>query len=174
MLNTSKVVAGGLAAATAALVGSYFGVLGTVGAAGATSVVTALSTEIYQRSLDRTASRLRGQGGYARSERTPRAHPGPPAERSAGRSVLPGVVIGSLVIFAVGVGLVSVGEYARGAPLSGGSGGTSVGELVHGTLHPVVGNLLGPVNQPDNSDQENRHSDRQQEPGLIDGLLSGL
>jgi hypothetical protein len=87
--------------------------------------------------------------------------------------VLPGVVIGSLVIFAVGVGLVSVGEYARGAPLSGGSGGTSIGELLHGTLHPVVGNLLEPVNQAGNSDQENRQSDRQQ-PGLIDGLLSGL
>lgn len=169
MLNTSKVIAGGLAAATAALVGSYFGVLGTVGAAAATSVVTAVSTEVYQRSLARTASRLRGQGGYPQDERTPTAPPGPPATRP----VLPGVVIGSLVIFAVGVGLVSLGEYARGAPLSGGSGGTSVGDLLHGTLHPVVGNLLEPVDQSSNSGQEGRQSDRQQ-PGLVDGLLSGL
>lgn len=169
MLNASKVTAGGLAAATAALLGSYFGVLGTVGAAAATSVVTAVSTEIYQRSLARTASRLRGQGGYPRGERTPTARPGPPAPRS----VLPGVVIGSLVIFAVGVGLVSVGEYARGTPLSGGSGGTSIGELLHGTLHPVVGNLLEPVTQSGDSDQPTRPSDRQQ-PGLIEGLLSGL
>lgn len=169
MLNTSKVVAGGLAAATAAVFGSYFGVLGTVGAAAATSVVTAVSTEIYQRSLARTASRLRGQDGYPRGERTPTDHPGPPAPRSA----LPAVVIGSLMIFAMGVGLVSVGEYARGAPLSGGSGGTSVSDLLHGTLHPVVGSLLGPVSQSDNSDQQSRQSDRQQ-PGLINGLLSGL
>jgi hypothetical protein len=193
MLNTSKVVAGGLAAATTAVLGSYFGVLGTVGAAAATSVVTAVSTEIYQRSLNRTANRLRGRGtddtreldqwaperrqwapergqwAPERGQWEAARHPRPPARRS----VLPGAVLSSLVIFALGIGLVSGVEYARGAPLSGGSGGTSVGEVLHDALPPVVGDLLGGQRQPDDSTDDDRQGNRRQ-PGLLDGLLSGL
>jgi uncharacterized membrane protein YedE/YeeE len=178
MLSTSKIAAGGLAAATTAVLGSYFGVLGTVGAAAATSIVTAVSTEVYQRSLARTAKRLRGRGtddAYEPGQRAPERgqwgparHPRPPARRS----VLPGAILGSLVIFALGIGLVSGVEYARGAPLSGGSGGTSVGEVLHDALPPVVGDLLGHPRQADDSSDEDRQGDRRQ-PGLLDGLLSG-
>jgi hypothetical protein len=180
MLSTSKVVAGGLAAATTAVLGSYLGVLGTVGAAAGTSIVTAVSTEIYQRSLNRTASRLRPRGTGEPREPRQRASerdqweaardPRPPARRS----VLPGAVLGSLVIFALGIGLVSGVEYARGAPLSGGSGGTSVGEVLHDALPPVVGDLLGRPPQPDDSTDEDRQGDRRRQPGLLDGVLSGL
>jgi hypothetical protein len=96
VLSTSKVVAGGLAAATTAVLGSYFGVLGTVGAAAATSIVTALSAEVYQRSLDRTAHRLRGQRAGRGQDRRAAAQPPPPARRP----VLPGIVLGSILIFA--------------------------------------------------------------------------
>lgn len=171
MLSTTKVAAGGLAAATAAVLASYFGVLGTVGAAAATSVVTAVSAEIYQRSLDRGADRLRGRGNgrYERGQEAPTTRRPPPARRP----VLSSMVFGSLVIFALGIGLVSGIEYARGAPLSGGSSGTSIGEVLHGTLPPAVGNLLGPGRQPDNSADEGRQGDRRR-PGLIGDLLSGL
>jgi hypothetical protein len=175
VLSTSKVVAGGLAAATTAALGSYFGVLGTVGGAAATSIVSAVSSELYQRSLARTANRLRPRAGGdpARADRQPGAV-APPRRRS----ILPATVVGSLLIFALGIAVVSGVEYARGAPLSGGSGGTSIGDVLHGSLPPVVGDVLGSNSgeTDNNRDTDNSGADthRHQRPGLVGGLLSGL
>jgi hypothetical protein len=179
VLSTSKVAAAGLASATTAVLGSYFGVLGTVGAAAATSVVSAVSSEVYQRSLDRTANRLRARGGTRQSvgaqpEREQRTRRGP---------VLPAVIFGSLLIFALGMAVVSGVEYVRGAPLSGGSGGTTtIGDVLHGTVSsttqdvPVVGDLLGTNRTDDDStsSKSGEHEKHGEKPGLVNGILSGL
>ena len=57
-IEISKVIAGTLAAITAAVVGSFLGVAGTLAGAAVASVVGSVGTEIYQRSLSRGAKRL--------------------------------------------------------------------------------------------------------------------
>ena len=57
-IEISKVIAGTLAAVTAAVVGSFLGVAGTLAGAAVASVVGSVGTEIYQRSLHRGARRL--------------------------------------------------------------------------------------------------------------------
>jgi hypothetical protein len=53
-LTVNKVIAGAGAAATSAVVGSFFGAAGTVLGAALGSVVSIIATTIYQHSLDRT------------------------------------------------------------------------------------------------------------------------
>ena len=66
-LTISKVVAGAGAAATTAVAGSSFGADGTVVGAAVGSVVSAVATVTYERSLDRTrkmvVARVRPRGG---------------------------------------------------------------------------------------------------------------
>lgn len=165
-LSTSKVLAGGLAAATSAVLGSYLGVLGTVGGAAAASVATALSSELYQRSIEHTSDRLRGRGRASGPQPMPASGPPPVRRRGGGLRVL----IGTLVIFAVGIGVVSGIEWARGAPLSGGTHGTSLGRVlgIDNTL-PVVGGLLGGSHDGGHSGDSDRGGH-----GVVGGLLSGL
>ncbi len=54
----TKLVAGTLAAVSAAAIGSFLGVAGTLIGAAVASVVGSLGTEIYQRSLKRGATKL--------------------------------------------------------------------------------------------------------------------
>ena len=185
MLSPSKVVAGGAAAATTAVLGSYFGMLGTVGGAAATSIVTAVSSELYQRSLQRTGARLRSQPGAATGSPDTYTQPSRVAAPPRGR-VWPKMAFGSLVIFALAIGAVSGIELVRGAPLSGGRPGTTtVGYVSHGSaplplvpaLHdstrPLVGNLVGSDEQPDKSSDQ-QSGEQQNKPGLVTGVLSGL
>ena len=57
-INFPKVVAGTLAAVSAAVIGSYLGVAGTLGGAAVASIVGSVGTEIYERSLHRGAKKL--------------------------------------------------------------------------------------------------------------------
>jgi len=57
-IEISKVIAGTLAAVTAAVIGSFLGVAGTLAGAAVASIVGSLGTEIYHRSLHRGAKRL--------------------------------------------------------------------------------------------------------------------
>src|ERR1043165_3009221 len=57
-IEITKVIAGTLAAVTAAVIGSFLGVAGTLAGAAVASVVGSVGTEIYQRSLNRGAKRL--------------------------------------------------------------------------------------------------------------------
>ena len=57
-IQISKVVAGTLAAVSAAVIGSFLGVAGTLAGAAIASIVGSVGTEIYQRSLDRGAKKL--------------------------------------------------------------------------------------------------------------------
>jgi len=57
-INFPKVIAGTLAAVSAAVVGSFLGVAGTVVGAAVASLVGSVGTEIYERSLHRGAEKL--------------------------------------------------------------------------------------------------------------------
>ena len=57
-IEITKIIAGTLAAVTAAVIGSFLGVAGTLAGAAVASVVGSVGTEIYQRSLNRGAKRL--------------------------------------------------------------------------------------------------------------------
>jgi hypothetical protein len=161
VLSSSKVFAGSAAAATSAVLGSYFGVLGTVGGAAAGSVATALSSEIYQRSIDRTADRLRSRTKRGAASGGQSQQPDEPNRPPARRLSLGSVFFGSILIFALGIAAVTGFEYLTGRPISGGDGGTTLSHLAHLDAGSAVGDLLG----GSGSDKSNG--------GLLGGLLGG-
>jgi hypothetical protein len=57
-INFPKVIAGTLAAVSAAVVGSFLGVAGTLAGAAVASLIGSVGTEIYERSLHRGAKKL--------------------------------------------------------------------------------------------------------------------
>lgn len=152
-VRISQVLAGALAAVTAALIGSTMGVAGTVIGAGLASIVSTVGGVLYQRSIDRTTESVRtvrakvvGRSGGTTvlvSEEDPEKEPDeevraepvsddepddrPPAER--GRRRWPMVVVGSLAAFVLGMLAVTGVEWLRGEPLSGGTG-TTFGSIV--------------------------------------------
>ena len=97
-----QVLAGALAATTAALIGSTLGVAGTVIGAGIASVLTTVGAALYQRMHARVA-----------------------------RSTPPWVplVAGGLIAFVLGMAVITGLELARGEQLSGGHG-TTIGGIV--------------------------------------------
>ncbi|MFC5064920.1 hypothetical protein ACFPBZ_22035 [Actinomycetospora atypica] len=56
-----QIMAGALAAATAAILGSFLGVIGTIGGAAAASVISTVGTALYQRSLERTRDAVKSR-----------------------------------------------------------------------------------------------------------------
>jgi hypothetical protein len=173
-----------MAAATSAVFGSYFGVFGTVGGAAAGSVATAMTSDIYQRVLERTRDRIRPRGGAPAGGYLP--SPGQAAPRARRRG-LPRLLFVSVVIFALGMGVVSGIEWVRGAPLSGGERGTSLSHVLPDGLGGTVDGLLGGSDH--DSDSDDSHSDSSDRDssdrdssdggsghstGLVGGLLSGL
>jgi hypothetical protein len=160
-LTTSKVVAGGMAAATSAVFGSHFGVFGTVGGAAVGSVVTTVGTNLYQRSLERARDRVArqiplpatfaGRTGPT-ADAVPTAGIGAVGSRAStsfplGR-VLRMSLVGALVFFGLGLGLVTGIEWAKGSPLSGGTRGTTVGAA----LSPA--RVTAPATVPELQDPE--------------------
>src|SRR4051794_26455207 len=53
-LSIPQIVSGALAAATAAILGSFLGVAGTIGGAAVASIISTVGASLYQRSLERT------------------------------------------------------------------------------------------------------------------------
>jgi hypothetical protein len=142
-LSISKVLAGGLAAATSAVLGSHFGASGTVGGAALGSIVTTVGASLYQRSLERARDRVARQVPLPHLTR-PNAAASPDDQTSietgtdgatvrsplaVGRWIRV-TVVGALLFFGLGLGLVTGIEWAKGSPLSGGLGGTSVGRVL--------------------------------------------
>jgi hypothetical protein len=74
-LTVTQVVAGALAAVSAAVLASFFGVAGTVIGAALVSVVSTVGSALYSTSLSRTTERLR------RTREAPVPPPGAPATR---------------------------------------------------------------------------------------------
>jgi hypothetical protein len=163
-LSMSKVLAGGMAAATSAVFGSYFGTFGTVGGAAVGSVATTLATRLYQRSIEHTRDSVKakvqivaGRGDDSataskiETQRTVQLDPElaePASGRSGGRSVKI-LVLGTLMIFLIGLALVTGVEWAKGSPLSGGSTGTSVQRVLEPRSTPTP----PPPSQDSQSDQ---------------------
>jgi hypothetical protein len=156
-LTVSKVVAGAGAAATTAVAGSAFGADGTVVGAAVGSIVSAVATATYERSLDQTrkivTTRVRRGGEDVEVtqvmstealaaevtqvipvQRPPTgAHPTgsiAPAVRPR-RARWPFFAGAAVLIFAVGMLLVTGIEFFTGGPvLSSNQSGTSVGTLL--------------------------------------------
>lgn len=142
-IRINQVMAGALAAVTAALLGSTLGVAGTVLGAGLASVVSTVGAALYLRSIQRTGQGVRGvreravaragstavvpaeQGKDEQGPDEDVAAPRPPA----GRIGRPQLVVGSVLAFALGMAVVTGVEWLRGEPLSGGDG-TTVGGIV--------------------------------------------
>jgi hypothetical protein len=160
-LTINKVLAGAGAAATTAVLGSYFGAAGTVAGAALGSVASTLSTTLYQRSLDRTrdtiVARVRITPGRstdaadaATTELTvpmPRVSPEAATTRLRVEPALRrprrvwmwlGVTV---LVFLIGLLAVTGIEWAKGSTLTTGQAGTSVGRV------------LAPASGPDAADE---------------------
>jgi hypothetical protein len=128
-LNTSKVIAGGMAAATSAVLGSYFGVFGTVGGAAAGSIATTVSTTLYQHSIERTRATLRSR--TQRTQRTavrPDPSPAPAAapsdtgrRRDRPRHPILTLVVATFGLFVIGMVLLTGIEWVNGGSVFGDS-----------------------------------------------------
>ncbi|SDD26066.1 hypothetical protein [Actinokineospora iranica] len=160
-LRLSQVVAGALAAATAAVLGSTLGVAGTVIGAAVASVISTVGGALYLKSLDRTretlVSRVVSHKGTVVSVRQPddlpetapatdqpaADHAGAPGdsddpattdqavpEPAEHRRVV-ALVAGGVLVFVLGMAVVTGLEWVRGEPLSGDGQGTTVGALVN-------------------------------------------
>lgn len=154
-VRISQVLAGALAAVTAALLGSTMGVAGTVAGAGVASIVSTVGGALYLRSIERTRQGVRtvhakvvGKSGgttvLVASEDPDEEPPAtgdeveavaaeepvdrPPAGRGR-RLRWPMVVVGSLAAFALGMLAVTGVEWLRGESLSG-TGDTTFGSIV--------------------------------------------
>lgn len=149
-IRISQVLAGALAAVTAALIGSTMGVAGTIVGAGVASIVSTVGSALYLKSIQRTSESVRvvkakvvGRSGDATvlvSKEDPEADPGdevaadtaaepttvaPPPDRHRSRWVM--VAAGSLAAFVLGMLAVTGIEWVRGESLSGDPGTTFSG-----------------------------------------------
>lgn len=151
-LTVNKVLAGAGAAATSAVLGSYFGAAGTVIGAALGSVASTLAATLYQRSLDRTrdslVARIRLSGGRsvdvgdAAGEVTVPMRGLPTEDATVRLRVEPDVAarttgrrwwlwIGATVlVFAMGLLVVTGLEWATSSTLTTGETGTSVGRVL--------------------------------------------
>jgi hypothetical protein len=140
-IRFSQVLAGAMAAVTAAVLGSTMGFAGTVVGAGLASIVTTLGGALYLRSIQRTKQGVQtvrdkvvaraGGTSVTLVEEEPEApaegeDDQPPARR---KLRWPAIVVGSVLAFALGMMAVTGVEWLRGEPLSGGEG-TTVGGIV--------------------------------------------
>lgn len=147
-IRFSQVLAGALAAVTAAVLGSTMGVAGTVVGAGLASIVTTLGGALYLRSIQRTKQGVRSvrnkvvtrAGGTTvtlieegpepgSDEHTDDEHTDEEQPQATRRVRWPTVVVGSVLAFVLGMMAVTGVEWLRGEQLSGGEG-TTVGGIV--------------------------------------------
>jgi len=156
-IRLSQVLAGALAAVTAALIGSTMGVGGTVVGAGVASVISTVGGTLYLRSIQRTKESVRtvrakvvGRSGGTTvmvSSEDPEtssedpAEPGdeveaepltstddrPPTEKRRLRWAV--LAVTTLAAFALGMAAVTGVEWLRGESLSG-DGSTTFGSIV--------------------------------------------
>jgi hypothetical protein len=140
-LSLAQVAASSLAAVSAAVVCSFFGVAGTVIGAAAASVLATVGSAIYSYSLRRTKARIRRlhQAGAASPPITEVVRTAREQWRRL-LSQLPVKLIGAgaIAVFIVSIGVVTVIELGVGEPLSAlfgapgsGSRGTSLTSGLH-------------------------------------------
>lgn len=145
-LTINKVLAGAGAAATSAVLGSYFGAAGTVAGAALGSVASTLSTSLYQHTLDHSrerivrrirpsdepetvvlpAPRFPVDGDTVRLEVEPDVRAGMSRRRIAI------YVSATVLVFALALLAVTGLELVKGSSLTTGQEGTSVGRVIKG------------------------------------------
>lgn len=157
-IRISQVLAGALAAVTAALIGSTMGVAGTVVGAGVASVISTIGGTLYLKSIQRTRESVRtvhakvvGRSGGATvlvttDDPDPAPTPGEEVEAEAAEPAgeepvandrppagrwrrWPVLVATTIAAFALGMVAVTGVEWLRGESLSGDSG-TTFGSIV--------------------------------------------
>jgi hypothetical protein len=158
-IRFSQVLAGALAAITAAVLGSTMGVAGTVVGAGLASMVTTVGGALYLRSIQRTKQGVQsvrnlvvaraGTTSVTLVEREPepadhtelaetadtvaadQATSDEDGEQPPARRKLrwPALIAAAVLAFVLGMMVVTGVEWLRGEPLSGGEG-TTVGGIV--------------------------------------------
>ena len=140
-LTINKVLAGAGAAVTSAVLGSFFGVAGTVVGAAVGSVASTVATTIYERSLDlsrdRILARLRAgsaeggapDGGSSDGGSSDGGGAGPPDRPPWRRRGLLGLLGATVLVFLLGMGVVTGVELVKGSSVAG-TPGTSVGGVL--------------------------------------------
>jgi hypothetical protein len=150
-LSIPQLLAGGLAAASAAVVASWLGVAGTVTGAVVASVVAASSTALYKHSLERSSQVIRetlpvlpvlperyrnahlnnAATETAKIEPPSRPRPRTGSSPTAARRIQWGAVaISAVLTLIVGFGMLTVVEGVLGKPVEGGGGRTTVGRIL--------------------------------------------
>ena len=149
-LKPAQIAAGALAAVTAAFLGSKLNVAGTVAGAAVASVVSTIGSALYQSSIERTRASVRRVGSKAWVVKPAdgkgdaevveeidddKVHTAPVTEVDTGDKTpetrrWPRIAAGALLVFVLGMLAVTGVEWVRGAPLSGGTEGTSLGAVV--------------------------------------------
>ncbi|MCP3800037.1 hypothetical protein NLX83_12295 [Allokutzneria sp. A3M-2-11 16] len=133
-ITTTKVVAGALAAVTAAVLGAQLGVAGTVIGAALASVISTIGGALYEHSLDRSRSAVREKIGTTRTEKLDApteviARPG--QEKKPWWTRRRWWVVGATsgLAFALAMVLVTGIELIGGQPLSGNGGGSTISKI---------------------------------------------
>jgi hypothetical protein len=146
-IDIVKLVAGTLAAVSAAVVGSFLGVAGTLVGAAVASLIGTLGTELYARSLNRGYTRLRHT--YAGPAIAPEPAPDPTPTTAGtvyphGRPHWKRVALVAAVVFVLAMGAVSAVELLAGRSVSSMFGNPSGG----GTTISSVGRKAAPTPTP--------------------------
>lgn len=169
-----QVAGSALAAVSAAVVSSFFGVAGTVIGAAVASIIATVGSAIYSASLRRTNERVRQLTATRRAGSTGGTPtvvipplPSPLRRDSLVRSLSvlrrrwPAVAGAAVLVFVLAIGVLTIVESATRQPVSGlvgggSSTGTSVGSLIGGSSTPshrptpapgVVSPSQGPARQ---------------------------
>jgi hypothetical protein len=148
-LTINKVIAGAGAAATSAVLGSYFGAAGTVAGAALGSVASTVATTLYQRSLDHTRDHIVARVRFRPGRQTGIADaptvqlaapmPGSPDAPTTQLRVEPVLLRprriwlwagATVLVFVIGLLVVTGLEWAKGSSLTTSQPGTSVGRVL--------------------------------------------
>jgi hypothetical protein len=139
--NPVEVIAGTLAAVSAAVAASFLGVNGTVTGAAVGSVIATVSTAFYSHSLarsrERLAPRLRwvtrpGSTGDPPATRTTNPARGTTGTVYGSRRRRPWrlVAVSAVAVFGLAIGAITATEYAIGQPLASLFGGHATGTTI--------------------------------------------
>jgi hypothetical protein len=181
-LTINKVIAGAGAAATSAVLGSYFGAAGTVAGAALGSVASTVATTLYQHSLDRTRDKVLARVRLSAGRRTdfsdaPTVQLTVPQQRvpvEPETTVLHVAPIlrrprrmwlwvgATALVFVIGLLVVTGLEWAKGSSLTTGQPGTSVGRVL--TPGDRQARIESTSDEPTPTAEPTRENDRTDEP----------
>ncbi|GIF17970.1 hypothetical protein BJ973_009066 [Actinoplanes tereljensis] len=128
-IDIPKTIAGVLAAVSAAVIGSFLGVAGTLVGAAVASLIGSVGTEIYHRSIDRGRKKIQGTFLAPAAVGTPPVEaaaedkPSEPPAPSSIRWKRVAMVAGALFVLAMGT--LTAAELVSGKSIADATGGSS-------------------------------------------------